>query len=63
VSIRSATTDDAQAIHDLHTASVTELCTLYSEQIIAGLLRGRTPQGYVGMRGVKCMSTQNRVKY
>lgn len=47
--IRLATTDDAQAIHALHTASVTELCTLYSTQIITGWLEGRSPQGYEGI--------------
>lgn len=47
--IRLATSNDAQKIHDLHTASVTQLCTLYSPETRAGWLEGRSPKGYTGI--------------
>ncbi|MDH3529160.1 MAG: GNAT family N-acetyltransferase, partial [Acidobacteriota bacterium] len=49
MSIRLATKKDAQTIHDLHTESVTGLCNLYSNEIIEGWLKGRTPDGYKGI--------------
>jgi GNAT superfamily N-acetyltransferase len=49
MTVRLATKDDAQAIHDLHTASVTQLCTLYDRDTIDGWLHGRTPEGYKGI--------------
>lgn len=49
MTIRLASIDDAQAIHNLHTASVTRLCTMYAAETIAGWLAGRTPEGYKGI--------------
>jgi GNAT superfamily N-acetyltransferase len=46
--IRTATRDDAAAIHDLHTRSVKGLWgTHYSEAQIGGWIAGRSPEGYV----------------
>ncbi len=47
--IRLAVPDDARTIHELHKASVTELCTLYSREMIEGWLKGRSPEGYTGI--------------
>ena len=48
--IRIATSEDAKAIHELHTISVTKLCSKsYEPEIIHGWLEGRTPQGYKGI--------------
>jgi hypothetical protein len=49
MAIRLANSSDAQAIHDLHTASVTRLCNLYDEDLIAAWIQGRTPGGYRGI--------------
>ena len=46
MSIRLATREDAQAIHDLHTESVTKLCDQYTQEIITGWLINRKPEGY-----------------
>jgi ribosomal protein S18 acetylase RimI-like enzyme len=46
--IRNATSDDAEQIHELHTNSVKALCKdHYSSEQIAGWLKNRTPQGYL----------------
>src|SRR6476619_913554 len=55
VVIRPAEPDDAEKIHDLHTASVRGLCSgHYSAEVIDGWLMGRSPAGYLGaiQRGV-----------
>lgn len=45
--IRQAYRDDAQAIHELHTRSVMELCkSYYSDAQIHGWIDHRTPEGY-----------------
>ncbi len=45
--IREAVRTDAEAIHALHTSSVTTLCrTHYSAEQIQRWLQGRSPQGY-----------------
>ncbi|MBN1965027.1 MAG: GNAT family N-acetyltransferase [Anaerolineae bacterium] len=45
--IRPAVRADAQAIHDLHTASVTTLCvTHYPPDLIRQWIARRTPEGY-----------------
>lgn len=46
MSIRLATREDAQAIHNLHTESVTKLCNQYTNEIITGWLTNRKPEGY-----------------
>lgn len=46
MSIRLATKEDAQAIHNLHTESVTKLCNQYSNEVITGWLTNRKPEGY-----------------
>ncbi len=46
--IRQATANDAEQIHELHTNSVTTLCKdHYSPEQIIEWLRNRTPQGYL----------------
>jgi len=48
--IREAIPNDALSIHQLHTASVRELCSShYSAEAIDGWLKGRTPEGYRGI--------------
>lgn len=45
--IRAAMRTDASAIHDLHSASVTALCTAcYPLDLINRWIRSRTPEGY-----------------
>ena len=45
--IRPATRDDAGEIHALHTRSITTLCAeVYSNEMIAALLKDRTLEGY-----------------
>ncbi|PKO71158.1 MAG: GNAT family N-acetyltransferase [Betaproteobacteria bacterium HGW-Betaproteobacteria-14] len=56
VSIRSATTEDAQRIHELHTAAVRVLCAPhYTPEIVEGWLANRTAQGY--LRGIGAGAT------
>ena len=46
--IRPATPEDANRIHELHTSSVKALCqSHYSSEQITQWLKNRTPQGYV----------------
>ena len=47
MSIRLATKNDAERIHNLHTESVTKLCNQYSNEIISGWLSNRRPEGYL----------------
>ena len=48
LTIRQATSGDADQIHKLHTSSVKALCKdHYSPEQIAGWLQNRTPQGYL----------------
>jgi putative acetyltransferase len=45
--LRPAVREDASAIHDLHTLSVTTLCcTHYAPELIAQWIARRTPEGY-----------------
>ena len=51
ISLRPATTLDAEAIHELHLNSVRALCaSSYEPGIIVGWLKDRTPAGY--LRGI-----------
>lgn len=48
--IRLARSDDALAIHNLHTRSVRQLCSAdYPEEVIEGWLKNRSPEGYTGI--------------
>ena len=48
LTIRQATSGDANRIRELHTSSVQALCKdHYSPEQIAGWLKNRTPQGYL----------------
>ena len=45
--LRSSKREDADRLHELHTASVRTLCkNCYSEEVIDGWLLNRTPSGY-----------------
>jgi len=49
--IRNARASDAPTLHQLHTISVRELCrNSYSDNIIEGWLKNRSPEGY--LRGI-----------
>jgi putative acetyltransferase len=48
--IRLAQSEDALAIHNLHTRSVRQLCSAdYPKDVIDGWLEGRSPEGYRGI--------------
>ena len=48
--IRLARLGDALAIHNLHTRSVRQLCSVdYPKEVIDGWLEGRSPEGYRGI--------------
>jgi GNAT superfamily N-acetyltransferase len=48
--IRTALPHDALAIHNLHTRSVSGLCSQdYPREVIEGWLAGRSPDGYKGL--------------
>ena len=48
ITIRTATSEDAARLNELHIASVRALCSgHYTPEIIEGWLLGRTPDGYL----------------
>lgn len=48
--IRLAGSEDALAIHNLHTRSVRQLCSAdYPDEVIEGWLKDRSPEGYTGI--------------
>jgi GNAT superfamily N-acetyltransferase len=48
ITIRKAIESDATTIHELHLRSVRQLCSrVYSQEIIDGWLKNRTPGGYL----------------
>lgn len=56
ISIRSATAEDAQQIHELHLAAVRTLCAPhYAPEVIEGWLANRSAQGY--LRGIGAGAT------